>query len=352
MLVSSLVLGVYVTERYFPEAIERIQDGIFNGQTTKLMQVEAFQFYNVQPSEYPAICDLYKEMGVTVVRTSSLTGSLAWVPPFLSPMTYGEALLLFQKELHARGILHSVMCLGMDSWDDFEYGHKTGGFCSQVINNVNGMGDRWIQECNDYITYIQPDIFPVCDEFYRSQTDLNMETYIAFLKRCIQSHRQVKSNLKFVVMGAPFWNLKPIIDAGGIPNEPDLFWAVHRYYQHHQGYPPSYDTMAVAYWEATTSDELANAKQELINDFDNKRGIAYALSKGYTIFLQELGTHWNNPNYLQYMHDCFDYAESRNLDFGVWMPTLPDASFRTNVLTADLTALNEVGELASQYMTA
>ena len=316
----------------------------------KYSGAEAFRLWVVDEAKWARLCDLWKQMGVTVVRTSSLAGSLKWQSPV---GLYKDLLMRLQGLLHERGIKHAVMPAAYYYWADAS-DYAMGAWKSNVINNVNGEQDKWIAACSDYISQIQPDVWYVANEFVLHQEDIDIQTYRAFLARCIRAYHKIKPDLICVVMGFPFTDLKPLLNAGGI-NEPNTVYDLHYYYNLRGGVPASYDNVGNAYYNATTPQQLDDAKQLFYSYLDNNAGVSLAKSLGKDLWFSEIGTVRLNPNYYQFMVDAFDYMQSRKIGFAPFMSAsegdsanLP--SYPTQVFNFDFTELNEIGILASKYM--
>jgi hypothetical protein len=307
----------------------------------KLMGAATHRFWE-EPmwSKTEALCSLYQSMGAKQVMVGALLGSLNWESPVGN---FKNILLQYKNWLAQKDIKLTIQINGVYSWDEY---WEDGGIKSKIINNIDGMQDVWINGLLNWVNQVNPNILDVANEFAGTQSDITLSTYLQFLTRCIRAVHAVNPNIICVVTGMPFWDLKPLINAGGV-NEPNIVYAVHYYYRYEGTPPPSWDTVGLAYWNAQTQTDLANAKQLLYNDLLNNEGIALAQSKGLPVWLEELGTNNYNPNYMQFMKDAFDFCKERNLDFSL---LLNYKGYKQGVFNDDYTDLNEIGQLAKEYM--
>lgn len=315
----------------------------------RLMGAEAFRIYDARlVNDFPRLLDLYMKMGVKVVRTSSLAGSLDWVSPV---GLYEDILKDFQRELYARNLKHICYPAAFYSWEDATDYSDT-GWKAQAVLNINGEGDKFIAACKDYINRIRPDGWIVAGEFGHNQTNFTVNDLIQFQARAIREYHTIHPELLCAVMSKPFWDLKPLINAGGV-NEPNVVYEYNLYYNLYGGTPASYDEVGQAYYYATTEAELINAKSVFYNYLDNTAGLALARSKGFRVWWAEVGTNWSNPNYMHFMKDAFDYIKMHNMEFSVFLPNAePPAYPSSQILTTDYSDLNEIGYLAMEYMAA
>jgi hypothetical protein len=222
---------------------------------------------------------------------------------------YGDVLKQARDNLHQRGMLFGLQPFAMDGRADYVT------LANEVISNTNGMGDRWISVYGDMIRTIQPDLINVFSEgagdlanSYASNAF--MQKYIAFCCRATDAWRAIKPDLIVAVMGLPFWDLKPLINAGGIPRS-NVVYALHYYYQYGGGYPPSWQPEMQAYYDG----DFANAKTLLYKYFLEDEGIQLALDHGFKVWFEALGCNVTNPNAVVFARDATDFCKQYNIGY-------------------------------------
>jgi hypothetical protein len=227
--------------------------------------------------------------------------------------TYRNVLIDLRNNLHQRGMLYGLQPWSMDDhtltdsdWTQFQI---------QVINNYNGLGDRWISEYANVVQAIQPDLMTV---FSEAPGDLAsglasasfMQTYISFCTKATDAWRAIKPDLIVAVQSLPFWDLKPLINAGGIPRS-NVLYALHYYYSYNGKYPPSWHPEMQAYWNGN----LNEAKTLLYNHFLTNEGIQDALSHGFKVWFEALGCNIANPNAAVFAKDATDFCKQYDIDY-------------------------------------
>lgn len=227
--------------------------------------------------------------------------------------TYETILIDFRNDLHNRGMLLGLQLWYIDNYSPFD--SSTDGWKVDVVNNVNGLGDRWINEYGKIISAVHPDLINVFSEpagdlssGYASSAFLT--AYINFVDRAIDAWRNIQSNLTFAVMGMPFWDLKPLIDAGGVQRS-NVIYALHYYYAYDGAYPASNYQAQRDYW----TGNLATAKAELYSDFFDDAGIQDALNAGKTVWFEALGTNTTNPNANVFVQDAVNFCKQYGISF-------------------------------------
>jgi hypothetical protein len=111
-------------------------------------------------------------------------------------------------------------------------------------------------------------------------------------------------------MGMPFWDLKPLIDAGGIQRS-NVIYALHYYYTYDGAYPASNSQVERDYW----AGNLATAKAELYSDFLGDTGIQDAQNAGKTVWFEALGTNTSNPNANVFAQDAVNFCKQYGISF-------------------------------------
>lgn len=263
--------------------------------------------------------------------------------------TYRNVLIDLRNNLHQRGMLYGLWPWSMDghTYLNNDSGRGWTQFQLNVINNVNGLGDRWISEYANVVKTIQPDIMTVFDE---APGDLAsghasasfMQTYIGFCTKAIDAWRAIKPDLIIAVQSLPFWDLKPLVDAGGIPRS-NVLYALHYYYSYGGTYPPSYWPEMVAYWNGN----LNEAKTLLYDHFLTDGGIQDALSHGLNVWFEALGCNVTNPNAVVFAKDATDFCKQYNIDY-VTSGSHPHNGYSW-MFNSDGT-LNDVGEVMLENM--
>jgi hypothetical protein len=227
--------------------------------------------------------------------------------------TYRNVLIDLRNSLHQRGMLVGLQPWSMDDhdWTDSDWRQ----FQIHVINNYNGLGDRWISEYANVVQTVQPDLMTVFSEApgdlasgYASASF--MQTYIDFCTRAIDAWRAVKPDLIIAVTGLPFWDLKPLVNAGGIPRS-NVVYALHYYYSYSNEYPENFETAMLAYWNG----RLSEARTLLWAHFLNDEGIQDAFDHGFKVWFEALGTHVGNPNAAVFCKDAVDFCNQYHIGY-------------------------------------
>jgi hypothetical protein len=116
----------------------------------------------------------------------------------------------------------------------------------------------------------------------------------------------------------------------------------------------------VAYWNAKTSADFANAKTLLYDRFLYAEGMQAALNAGYKVIFEECGAAFANPNVLIYMQDFYDFCKARNIG-AIVMSLMPYPTYTVGMLDAPNyvangspypTTLNALGQLWAKNMLA
>lgn len=94
-----------------------------------------------------------------------------------------------------------------------------------------------------------------------------------------------------------------------------LLYSVHFYYSFFGSVPESYYPDEIAYWNAVTPSDFANAKNLLYNNLLQNYGIQDAWNHGHTVFFEETGANIINPHYAQFLNDFWSFCVSHNIGF-------------------------------------
>jgi hypothetical protein len=191
---------------------------------------------------------------------------------------------------------------------------------ADFLKNIGGVQDIWIDYGKQIITKLQPDLINVFGEFWiwsaaagsRDPTETEWQQYITFVCKAVDAWRTIKSDLTVAVMSMPWWDLKPLINHGGIPR-PNIVYTLHYYYAYlYNGNPPSVTNYpeCYAYWT-----NAANKKTLLRNQFLNNMGIQSAINAGKTVWFEALGTNINNPNAVQFCRDAVEFCNEFKIDY-------------------------------------
>lgn len=135
--------------------------------------------------------------------------------------------------------------------------------------------------------------------------------YISFVCKAVDAWRAIKPDLTIAVMSIPWWDLKLLINAGGIPRS-NIVYALHYYCEYFN--TQSNNPEMIAYWNATTQANLSNAKTLLYSHFLQDEGIQLALNNGFKPWFEALGTNINNPNAVSFCKDATDFCKQYNID--------------------------------------
>jgi hypothetical protein len=224
-----------------------------------------------------------------------------------------------------RGITFIVSICGTQ-WNPPEGWNQMRG---NIIFNVNGAQDYYFSISKQMVTAWQPDIWHILDEPIWEGTQWDQTTffngYRQFCSLAMQELKPLKSDMKFMATSIPFWDMHPIV-TNPIPN---MDYYLYAFYYMQNFYPPSWEQGLQAYWTATTSSELANAKQIQWNKWLNEVGLQECFDKGLNIvdfggaYCMNTINRGSIPNNVQYMKDYYEFC--RTYKFGSIVLTLmPD----------------------------
>jgi hypothetical protein len=254
--------------------------------------------------------NILQQYGGNIIDILIINSELTYDTPI---GTYKDVLQKLRSDIRQRGMLFGLQPWGLDDYDPLD--HSQNGWKVQVVNNVNGLGDRWINEYANIVALLQPDLINIFSEpatdLVNGASSTFMQKYIDFCCRAIDAWRTIKPDLTVAVMGLPFWDLKPLINAGGIPRS-NVLYALHYYYQYEGNYPPDYQPEMQAYWNG----DLANAKTLLYEQFLEREGIQSALDHNFKVWFEALGCNINNPNALVFCKDAVDFCNQYKIGYG------------------------------------
>jgi hypothetical protein len=250
---------------------------------------------------------------------------------------------------HANGMKFWLECLGYDwnpseGWTQME---------ANVIMNYNGMGDQWINGFGQMIQTLHPDVVGVMNEppnfaagtTYASQyTDAQFyQAYIRFVTRAIDAWKAIDPNLVFSVEPMPFWDFSGM--AANPIAESNVIYEYHYGYSNENVYPAYWAVDQLAYWNG----QLSQAKTSLYNNFLSTSGIQLMLNKGLPVVFGEVGTHYANPNALQFMQDVFNFGNTYNIGM-IQDIYRAYGTYGMGMLNSDYHSLNSMGQLWANNM--
>ena len=246
-----------------------------------------------------------------------------------------QFLLSFKTALQQRNV-KLVIC----TWDIWS---PTPQSCHDIIYNVGGKGDRWVNDWASIISRLQPYAIDVMNEPLASSNDppaAEFEVYRQFALRCIRAWRAIKPDLVVMVAGYPFGSVEGINNIATNPlPEPNLVYDLHYYYSADNTFPAYYAVEQLAYWQGT---DLVDAKNKLVQRLLSSYSVSTFKSKGLNVVFGEVGTHVANPNAQVFLQDFYDFCKQH--DVGVIQNSLvpyPRSGF--GMLTSDWQELNAIG---------
>lgn len=254
-----------------------------------------------------------------------------------------------KNDLDQRGIKLIIATMGVDSWlFDFNWQEQ-----ADIIVNVNGSGDKWINDWGNIIKALNPYAIDVMNEpmgiegttYAPTMTQQQFfDVYRQFVIRAIEAWRQIKPDLVCIVANCPFY--KPWEETGfdvNPINESNIIYSYHYYYSYDGNYPPSYLPEQIDYWEGRLSEGKKLLGERIDSDTLPMR------NKGFTVLVEETGSNVANPNALVFMQDWFDLCKERNL--GVIQHALaPYPREIAGMLNEDWTTLNALGKVWARNM--
>jgi len=208
---------------------------------------------------------------------------------------------------HAKGMKLIISAFGTE-WDPPEGWEP---MKQAAIDNVNGAGDTWINTYADIIRVINPDAICVMNE---PPSDCPYAHYKDFCIKAITAWRAISPNITIVAHSIPFWDFRAVT-SDPLPFN-NIKYALHYYYDYDNTDPRTWsyvDQPQIDYWDGN----LAEAKVGLFDYLDRLIGVQGAIDAGLQIWVQEAGTNYLNPNYLQFYKDFIDYTVARNLEMGM-----------------------------------
>jgi hypothetical protein len=218
---------------------------------------------------------------------------------------------------HLSSVLHSKgMYLELQP-----YGNSvTPGYSEQVvynlINNVNGEGDAYISLIKQYIDVCDPDMVHVFSESAGVYNPgFTVSQWIDFCDKAIDAWRTVNPNLLIGVQSVPFWDLAPIVNAGGVPR-PNVIYFLHDYYSYLNTCGDWSCNMQWQYdYGCCGNGNLAAAKAEFADAILNGEHLQAALDAGFTVAFEAIGTNPSSPNAVQFCADAADFSNQYGLGY-------------------------------------
>lgn len=239
---------------------------------------------------------------------------------------------LFFSEIRRLG---GVVYVQITPWD---FGGHPGDFpsnCRDIINNVDGMQDIYINWCKNVCTDVMPDVLQIMnevmgDDIYSTGTPQFWTNYIAFCNKYMATMAQIKPNLIFSVSGVPFWNLTEIAlhtSEFVIPAGCKLLYSYHEYYSFSGTTPSPSGDYQYSYWNG----DFVTGKQGMYDKWINGQGwnaggggMKALWDKGQKVIFDEQGTCITNPNFGAWMKDAIEFCVANGVGFvyldntGVW----------------------------------
>jgi hypothetical protein len=239
----------------------------------------------------------------------------------------------FANEIHRLGgLIHmqntpwSEDGLGWIQWDH------------NIINNVNGKQDEYIEWAKKSVQDIQPDIVQIMNEVIGDVPNEGHVTtdghqlwsgdgtpqlwanYVAFANRYMAEVSKVKPNVVFSISSIPFWKLGEIADVSfNVPAGSRLIYDYHYYYafdgvrpdKAHYGYDI---TEQLPYWDG----DYSLGKQLSYSNWLDNAGLGALLDHGKTIFWEEQGTSLIAMDHggEAWMRDVIDFCNQHGIGFG------------------------------------
>lgn len=282
----------------------------------RLMGVDSLEWINFTEE----LADLLKSWGANATRWGIHTctwkdNPVAWTGT--KGRVQEEFKVIFQW-LKDRGIRPIVIAMGNCQEDVVGYPQMK----ADVIMNHEGRGDEWITDYGDVIAKLQPWGITVMGEPHWVQ-DTNykdtmtqeqfFEAYRQFVIRALNAWRQIKPDLVGIVTSCPFWDLKPMA-ANPIPLPNIIYkFGVHYCYEDVLPIPEWITPATLAYWNATTPQELEAAKALQYEEFLQERGVQAMLDAGLRVDFQETGAGNKANNAEVWMQDVYDFCKARNM---------------------------------------
>jgi hypothetical protein len=271
--------------------------------------------------------DLLKNAGANAIRfffwsNEWIADPPAWTEPDNPEMHFQAKHIRIAVWLKQRGINLIIGAIG------FEEGTPPEGWSqmkADVIMNADGKGDQWIAGFGDIIAKLQPYGINVMNEpqevtgttYAGSMTQAQFfEAYRQFVTKAVNAWRTIKPNLVAVVSGCPFWDLKPLA-AKPIPL-PNVVYGFHYHYCHEGVLSSGYNEPAdIAYWNATTPEQLETAKAILYDQWLNPLtwgpGLQNVIDAGLDLCFIEVGAGNQANNAEVWMQDVYDFCKARNI---------------------------------------
>lgn len=290
----------------------------------------------------------------------------AWTEPDNPLMNFQAKHKRIAEWLKPRGIRLIIGAVGFE-WNPPEGWTQ---MKADVIMNADGKGDKWIADYGDMIAKLQPYGINVMNEPYLVRgtsyeatvtQEQFFEAYRQFVTRAVNTWRTIKPDLVAVVSGCPFYDMKPIA-TNPIPLS-SIVYGFHRHYYHDSVFTDG-EPSDVAYWNATTVEELEKAKLILYNELLNPEvwgpGLQTILDAGLQLCFIEIGAGNQANNAEVWMQDIYDFCKARGI--GVLHHTFrPYPRYPTGILQEGSleqpsgiwwkpVTLNSMGELWSRNM--
>jgi len=219
---------------------------------------------------------------------------------------------------------------------------------ADVFMNTNGLGDQWINDHAQIISWLKPDLIDVMNEpmdlvgtTWEGEDDLVFQNYLAFVLRAIDAWRAVKPDLVCVVAGFPYWDMMRMA-LNPIPRS-NILYDYHVYYSY-TGAAPS-EPWQLAYWEG----RLEDAKKLLYEDILLRGNLQDMIKANLPLTLGEVGCHIQNPNADIYMRDIFDFCKQYNMGM-LWHALSAYPPENSGLLASDWSSLNTLGQVWARNM--
>jgi hypothetical protein len=214
-----------------------------------------------------------------------------------------------------------------------------------IINNVGSAQTDWINGWRSKIAQLQPYGIMVMNEpsnggTYRTASSSQFDAYRQFCINCINSWRQVKSDLVIVVNNYPFNDVFDSTSYGFAANPlsySNIYYGRHIYYAYDNLYPPFYLPDQQAYWNGNT----ASGKQLLANLLQSESSALIA--KGQKVIWDEWGANVNAPNAQAYVQDFISICREKGISC-LFYDLVPSSYSPSGLLNSDYKTLNSVGQ--------
>jgi hypothetical protein len=222
-----------------------------------------------------------------------------------------------------------------------------------IIMNNTGQQDTWINGWGSIIQQLQPYAIMVMNEPSNDGTFTTASAtafgyYRQFCINSINAWRQIKPDLVIIVQNDPFNDLFDSTTYGFAANPlpfSNIIYTRHEYYSYDNAYPPNYKPEQQAYWNATTDQGLANAKQLLATHI-NSESLALR-NKDQQVMWDEWGANLQAPHATNYTQDFITICKSLNIG-AVYYDIVPwgygTAQESTGLLNNDYKTFNAVGQ--------